>query len=161
MANLWLVHAFSLFLRWAVSAPAVSDEPSPTAAARCRGRSCWTRRGWVCTSALSATWPTRSCPARRIVAGTSIRTACAPRLSSLPSSPSSRWDLGSVTSQIPDAALREECLFCFSYWNMRCCPLELTFNILFHIDLCPSHRPPLCGFSVFCHMCRRHQWAGA
>lgn len=87
----WISPPSFLPLRWAASAPAASDGPSPMAGARCRGRSSWTRRAWACTSASSATWPTRSCPARRTGAGTSTRTACARRPSSLPSSPSCRW----------------------------------------------------------------------
>lgn len=83
----------ALLFRWAASAPAVSDGPSPMAAAHCSGRSYWTRRAWACTSALCATWPMRSCPARQTGAGTSTRTACVPLLSSWPSLPSSRWEV--------------------------------------------------------------------
>lgn len=83
------------FFRWAANAPAVSVEPSPMAAARCRGKSCWTKRGWVCTSALCAMWPTRSCPVRRTGAGTSTRTASVLRRSSSQLSPLSRWGMTS------------------------------------------------------------------
>ncbi|XP_061847937.1 mitochondrial Rho GTPase 2 isoform X2 [Colius striatus] len=78
--------------RSAASARAVSSAPSPTGSGRCPATCCWTRPASASTSASSATWPTRSCPARWTGAGTSTSTAPARRPSSWQPSPSHRLE---------------------------------------------------------------------
>lgn len=80
--------------RSAASVRAASSEPSPTGSEPCPGMGCSMRPAWASTSVSSATWPTRSCPARWIGAGTSTSTARVPRPSSWQPSPSPRWGLG-------------------------------------------------------------------